>query len=675
MNPRHLASLGLIAVGGIAVAVLWMLSSSEGGAGETGSGPSLGRPESELAEGGPQQRAAAPAPGPQEATSAPLGAADGGRTAALAPSAPTTGSGVLTGEVRSPEGDPLAGAVVELTRSDIAPSLEGLEAVFGADDYPVYEGRTDSSGRYRFEGLIPASNYRVQAQHSSYAPSSHGGLSVSADAVTQRDLELRPGHSIEGMVTDMVRVPIEGARVTLMSQAASDLPLTRTPRGARFAYSDEQGVFQFIGVAEGVYAVRVDLEGYATMIRGHVQVRAPKRGERARSMRVPFRLEPEHVLRGRVVDQDGRGLAGAVVEGRFDRPALSNRGYAMTDAQGQFEMRGLAPVELALSVRLEGYLNHSESEVPVDGDGHEVVLLQLGRAAGFARSAATESPLPRFRARLRSWLSGEQALGGVVQEREFESDQGYFQFQGLPAGLFVVEVLAPGHAPAISEPFQSGPGMAFGEADVLAPIGARLTGRVVDGATRAPVEGVVVRTLDPGRGLSPLAALGLDTQVRETTDARARTDAEGRFELDGMAGGTYRLLLLHDDYSDGAVDGVRVLTGEELELGDVVVHAGATLTGTVRDHLGQPIARAEVQLLGVASAAAGSVGGQFRTQSDAQGRFHLHNLPAGSFRLSATPPSNGAGGLDALLLGAQNDVAVTLSVGGQFERDLFLRLE
>ena len=236
----------------------------------------------------------------------------------------------------------------------------------------------------------------------------------------------------------------------------------------------------------------------------------------------------------------------------------------------------------------------------------------------------------------------------------------------------MVEVLAAGLAPAMSAPFACGPGQSFGEADVSLGPGARILGRVIDGATREPIEGALLRTMDSGQGESPLSTLGLHTQARETTDARTRSGSDGSFVLDGLAGGRYRLLVVAPRYPQRAVDGLLLTEGSDEQLGNVALHAGATIFGTVRDSSGRGVPQADVLLFGTANASAASVGGSFKARCDANGRYRLENLPAGNFQLSASRPSAGVG-LDSVLGTAASAVPVTLSSGSESERDLFLR--
>ncbi len=674
MKSRLIAISSLALAGSLILAVAAMLSGDSDGLGDAGEPrPGIGARPGGAAQVS-EQTAARP-DSPQAAISATQRddlAQGEGRSAALISSSEIEGTGELSGEVRDASGRPLAGARLELTRTDVGAAFEELEVLLGPNEYPVRQATSDPQGRYSFSGLAPADNYRLEISHDDYARKQLGGLRVLLDGVTQRDVELGEGFVIEGLVTDLEREPIEGARLTLLSQAAADLPADRTPTGTSSLYSNARGAFRFTGVSQGLYAVRVDLEGYATMIRGHIDVRGPQRGRPVRSTRVPFRLENETLLSGRVVDADGRGLAGVVVEARFERPALSNRGYGMSDAQGRFTLRGLAPVEFSLSARLDGYLDHREEGVPHGVADHMVTLVALGRAAGRASRAADGAPLQQFRARLRRNSGTTQQPGAPFAEREFESETGYFEFGGLAEGEYVVEVLAAGLAPAQSAPFAGGPGQSFGEADVSLGPGARILGRVIDSATREPIEGALLRTMDSGRGESPLTALGLHTQARETTDARTRSGSDGSFVLDGLAGGRYRLLIADPRYPQRAVDGLLLTEGSDEKLGDLVLHAGAAIFGTVRDSAGRGVPRADVQLVGTASASTAGVGGSFKARCDENGRYRLENLPAGNFQLSASRPASGVG-LDSVLGMAASTVPVTLSSGSESERDLYLR--
>ena len=106
--------------------------------------------------------------------------------------------------------------------------------------------------------------------------------------------------------------------------------------------------------------------------------------------------------------------------------------------------------------------------------------------------------------------------------------------------------------------------------------GNAIRGRVIDGATGAPVLDATV-ALQRAGGSRALAIL--------MGESDAHTDGEGRFTIEGVAAGWYGVIAQHPDYAS-ATTSVEVKDGPApLELRLV---AGGTLGGTVLSETARP---------------------------------------------------------------------------------------
>jgi protocatechuate 3,4-dioxygenase beta subunit len=208
--------------------------------------------------------------------------------------------------------------------------------------------------------------------------------------------------------------------------------------------------------------------------------------------------------------------------------------------------------------------------------------------------------------------------------------------------------------------------------DARAPL--RLRGRVVD-AQGNPIAGAAVeprirrnpRALfgqgggGPGGGGMPFDP-GTDFRAlfRDRALAKAATTgADGTFAFDGAAfarGSTVELAVQHRDFAPSLVREDWTDEDGELVLEDVVLGAGATLTGVVLGPSGAGVASAEVRFDqangggrgGRGGGRGGPGGGRFGgddqrlvemvgvAETDASGRFSMRHVPAGSIRLLAT---------------------------------------
>lgn len=124
---------------------------------------------------------------------------------------------------------------------------------------------------------------------------------------------------------------------------------------------------------------------------------------------------------------------------------------------------------------------------------------------------------------------------------------------------------------------------------VLWPAG-QLTGRVVDPVGR-PVEGALVQLTSwqnpPGSRIpvdAPALSLAIET----------RSDAQGRFQLDGLSPGSGRASISRPGFARVSTGRFDVPAGRAHGLGEIVLGVGRQVSGVVLDPAGQPVADAEV---------------------------------------------------------------------------------
>ncbi|MBI2899656.1 MAG: carboxypeptidase regulatory-like domain-containing protein [Planctomycetes bacterium] len=142
--------------------------------------------------------------------------------------------------------------------------------------------------------------------------------------------------------------------------------------------------------------------------------------------------------------------------------------------------------------------------------------------------------------------------------------------------------------------------------------GARAMGRVTD-VRGTPVADVEVSVLHPEK-MTPLGF-----------DLRAKTEADGRYAIEGIPLAAVVLHFVSKRHRPGRVDAAFSREGEVLEA-DVRLADANVLGGRVTDESGMPIEKAVVQ-------AYNDLGGV--TETDADGRFLIERLGDGPVNLSA----------------------------------------
>ena len=181
--------------------------------------------------------------------------------------------------------------------------------------------------------------------------------------------------------------------------------------------------------------------------------------------------------------------------------------------------------------------------------------------------------------------------------------------------------------------------------------GAHVTGRVTD-ARGAPAASAHVRCvasamddLTVESGPLPLAAeaaalpSGAGRALGTTRSAIA--DAHGRFTVDDLIPGRYRVELAHAGSEPMRTDELTLAPGERRDLGTLALRDGFPLEGRVVDDSGAPLEGARV---GAAGGADDSAAGLYAV-SDGAGSFSIA-LPAGHYRLTASAPGHAAAGTE-----------------------------
>ena len=388
--------------------------------------------------------------------------------------------------------------------------------------------RTGPDGAFHFEppaqgawqlGAVSAQGYLPFAPewgHSPIALHARAGERVSGLTVY-----LRKAVPYRGLVLLPDGGPAKGAEVRLLGQAESAL----LPLADRFR-SDARGEFGFQAPDGSVLEAR--LAGYAP---GRAELDFAARVSRRLAIRLGERREtpaPPEAIAGRVVDAAGAGVEGALVAARRQRgrgPGSAEdfaSAQALSGSDGRFRLADLEPGRYLLTASRAGHA--PARAVGVQGGAAEVTLrLEAGGALrGRVRDRSTGSPVAPFAVTVR------RAAGPLrwppLKALSVVDASGEYRLDDLPPGPVVVSASAPSHAPSddlevtIPEP----PGVATADFD-LRP-GGRVTGQVVDRATRAPIPGAAVQVEGrAGVGGSVIALLG------ETA-----AGPDGRFELSGL---------------------------------------------------------------------------------------------------------------------------------------------
>ena len=368
-------------------------------------------------------------------------------------------------------------------------------------------------------------------------------------------------------------------------------------------------------------------------------------------------LERAGRLRGRVVDSQGRPVAGAAVlaihqsalGGRAFSPSDPVADQAETDPQGRFELPHVRPGQ-SYEIRASKAGAFPAAQSATVGDPaiqpRDLTLVlaparpargKIQDPAGRPIAGAEAAVRPALRPGSRDDGSAEEAGDPSVQS----DAQGVFSLPELPAAEVELSVRRKGYAPAVFPALRISSGRGgngAGPVDLgvvtLRP-GAPLTGRVIDHRGQA-VPGGEVFVLD--RPASP-QEMERALQGRKPTTTAA---ADGRFSIEDLARGTpVHVVVRAPGYLAAQVRAIRPPTAKPVV---IRLEPEAALRGRVVDEAGDPVPGARIDLHWQAflpeepDRPAGEPILR-NTRADGEGRFELRGLPTGSARVSATAPA------------------------------------
>lgn len=461
-------------------------------------------------------------------------------------------------------GAPLAGGEVRVFSSGGRNgSIESVRA----------HGTTGADGVCTFDSLPPSAN--VFVDH----PGGNGRwvhVTLPATGELRREIRFSAARTIRGAVIDAKsRRPVEGARVGMGWTLHSP-----TTTGA-------DGTYTLTGwTGEGVGEIQVRADGYASEGR---EVRD--------ATTLDFELDRGYAAAGRVVDEGGAPVAGALVSvvaaDWANGVQWVSDGYATTGPDGRFRTAGLrwgmrhAIVVLATGhARVRRAMPIVAAGAPDEQDLGDVVLPRPRRVEGVVLQG-DGSPSRRVSVALHPGIgngAGDDEAwifyGGYVSA--VTDDLGRFRFSGVAPDSYVIKVRPEG-AHEIRADVSVPPGRDVLDLRIARASTRKVRFRVTD-ADGAPVPGMYVH-------INGSSVEGIQAMV----------DAEGAAELEVPT--AVRLLY---SASDPPGPHGKFLTTPWREIPDavkdvaIVLEEGALITGRVVDPDGAPVAGASMKLVGAA---------------------------------------------------------------------------
>lgn len=538
----------------------------------------------------------------------------------------TIPSGIaVTGKVTDANGEALSGVAV--TASEAEPGRGGMFSrvmIMGDGDGDEDVVRTATDGTFAMR--LKEGTYDFQFRREGFAPKTMRAQSVTSSSASV-ETTLEPASEITGRVVRNGK-GVENAYLNVFS-----------PGMEASAVTGPDGSFTLSGLAAGPVMV---------MLRKEDEFIAERRSLTAPGRDVVIQLPGGGRITGRVVDKAtnkpltqflagismSRGGGGFVT---MAPPQLRD----FTSDDGTFTLENVPAGALTVVANAPGYASGTLNVTVEEGKTLSDVELQLdagvrltGRVTG-----PNGSPLSDVRVSVEPSTGGAFAMRGV-QPAVTTDANGEYTLESLQAGEETIAFAHPKHVSTSKDVTLKGRETRL---DVQLEAGQRVTGVVVT-ESGAPVADAFVEITTAG------------------PSERARTNASGAFEAEGLKPGRYRFVARKSGLGEGVADDVEVGSGAPVR---IVIRAGATITGRVTGLAPQDYANTTVEARAGRSSASASV--------DSGGAFRIDGAPSGTVMVLATVASRDfstrrssapqtvevpAGGTQSVDIAFSNDITV-----------------
>lgn len=500
-----------------------------------------------------------------------------GVTAAPAANEGATEAGKAEEQTATGSRGAASGTVIDVATKAPVPNANLM--FFGDEPMKAPQAHSDSEGRFRVENLPPA-EYGIKAFTET--------MVVAGDPVR---FTVREGTETSGLVVTMTRGGTISGRVFdndtgegvsgVLVNASPRNRVPMTSRDVSSKSSPSDGSYTITGLPPGDYRiVREETEGYPRVKISEVHEVTVKLGQAVAGIDIP--LDKGLTVSGVVMDTGGNVVPEAEVVANTEDHQTQERVF--TEPDGSFEITGLSPTHTlrvqATSSRDDTDKYESDVLGPIEllDAGVDGLVLELRHARNRRMAGVVVGPdgQPVAKAGILANPQDFRHFGNNATADE----EGRFSIAGLAAGNYRIGLARPGQSMwkvAGNSPIYtiSADSDLTDQRVVFGDLGALSISGTIRDVNGTPLTGAL---------LEATGALGM-------VQSEQASDANGRYHIEGLSPGDYRLTAHHPEYTIQEILGVAAGSMDA----DFVLEARGAIEGTVVDaQSGMPLPKFKI---------------------------------------------------------------------------------
>jgi beta-lactamase regulating signal transducer with metallopeptidase domain/protocatechuate 3,4-dioxygenase beta subunit len=538
----------------------------------------------------------------------------------------------LGGLVKDEAGRPIAGATILLwshnfKKKDRHELLYDLRAITGRDGRWHTSGAPETTGellgfRIIHPDFLSSRDYYDQK----------GIMPKIGDLRAEKALTvMKKGVPIEGRVVDADGKPVAGARV--LSTYRQDAMFTDVDK---FAVStDSDGRFRTGQVRPGQWFLVASAKGHAP---------ADQRVKVGTAVQqVEVSLGRPRPFKGRVVDPNGKPIAGAFVDPDLWRGYRCLGAFLWTDAEGRFRWDDAPRDDLLVNVSQQGYRGLSQQRVSPSGEDVVFALEPSLRILGKVRNAETQARVENATVEYSAVdpMTGETS--SWTRMPELGASTGIYLGNldinfPVTADAYKFRVRSPGYQPLVSRTFKREEKVVSGYDISLMPGTEKPTGAVATVLRPNGKPLVGARLLEIQHGGSVSIQDGVANVAQGSLCREGRTGPDGVFSIPQYKEPWLVFILGDDSYA--VADEKSLQQSPKVEAKPYARIEGQCRIGS------QPVPNRELTLSGMIGHVDGAsnIFLEQKTTTDSDGRFTFQNVvPASSVRIARRDPNERRG--------------------------------